>query len=179
MKPLVIGVGNPLAGDDGLGYCIGRVLEECVNSKCYDVITLTALDPGVAAYFEGRNLVVVIDAVDPSSLPEGAKLAIYEINPNNMSIEELSEYLSEVSSHEPNPVNIALIARAAGVFRGRFILLGVRAFNIELGAGLSSEACKLVSRAVANVLEIVGCKASVDNSCCKRILVRECGCTHV
>ena len=175
-RPLVVAAGNPMAGDDGLGYCVGRVLEDCVESRDFDVLVLTALDPGVAAYLEGRDRVVFVDAVDPSSLPGGARLAVYELDPGRLSLEELTEALLDVSSHEPNPVNILLVARASGVFSGRAALVGLRVWRVELGSGLSREACGLLEKGAREVLRVIGSGARLDTSCVTRVARRECGC---
>ncbi len=175
-RPLVVAAGNPMAGDDGVGYCVGRVLEECVGERSFDVLVLTALEPGVAAYLEGRELVVFVDAVDPASLPEGAKIAVYEMDPGRLTVEELAEAMLDVSSHEPNPVNIVLIARASGVFSGKAILVGLRAWEVALGRGLSDEACKLLERGAREVLRVLGSNARLDTSCVERLARRECGC---
>ena len=175
MQPLVIAVGNPLAGDDALGYCTGLVLERCTRGRDFDIIVLQALEPGVAAYFEGRELVVFVDAVDPGVLPEGAKIAVIEVDPTRLSVEELAETLMEISSHESNPINIALIARASGLFDGRVVLVTPRAYRLELREGLSEDACRLLPRVAAKVLEVLGSSASIDEGCAENI-AGVCGC---
>lgn len=171
----MIAAGNPIAGDDAIGYCTGRILEECLEGRDFELLVLQALEPGVAAYFEGHELVVIVDAVDPGVLPEGAKIAVYELEPGRLSFDELLEALTEISSHESNPINIALLARASGLFNGRVVLVAPRAYRVALGEGLSTEACNLLPLVVRKVLELLGSKASIDEACIERIS-GECGC---
>ncbi len=175
MRPLVIGVGNPLAGDDAIGYCVGVILEKCTRSRDFDVMVLQALEPGVAAYLENRSLVVFVDAADPDALPEGAKIAVVEVDPKRLSVEELAEVLMNISSHESNPVNIALIARASGVFNGRVVIVAPRASRLVLGEGLSRDACGLLLDTARRVLEVLGSRASIDEACARRE-AGACGC---
>ncbi len=177
-KTLVIGAGNPLFGDDALGYCVARLLEECVEGRAFDVLALQALEPGVVAYFEGYETVIFVDAVDPASLPEGAKMAVYELDPKRLDNEELVSVLSELSSHESNPLNLAVLGYAAGTLsrNARIALVGLRPYRIELGAGgLSSEACRLALDAAGRVAGLAG-GGVLNEERARRLLESECGC---
>ncbi|AEM37955.1 hydrogenase maturation protease [Pyrolobus fumarii 1A] len=179
-KPLVIGAGNPMFADDAVGYCVARILEECLEPRdSIDVLALQALDPGVVAYFEGHDPIVIVDAVDPATMPSGARIVTYEIDPRKLSLNELAESLTEASSHEANPVNLALIAHASGTLEGRMFFVGLRIHRIELGGGISHEGCMSIQRGVEEVLRILretGTRASLIGGCSEQILRKECAC---
>ncbi len=172
----MIGAGNPLFGDDALGYCVARILEECTRDRGFDVVALQALEPGAVAYFEGHEPVVIVDAVDPDSLPEGARIAVYEVEPWRLSRDELAELLTDISSHESNPVNLAVLGFAAGTLSSKLVVVGLRPYRIELGVErLSREACSLLLPAARKVLEVVG-GGEVDAGCAASVARVECGC---
>ena len=73
--PLVVGIGNPLRGDDGVGATVARLLEGDLRLAGGRVVVQHQLTPELAADVAGASVVVVIDAsVDgrPGSIRTGA-----------------------------------------------------------------------------------------------------------
>ncbi|HXX76925.1 MAG TPA: hydrogenase maturation protease [Ktedonobacteraceae bacterium] len=61
MQPLIIGIGNPLRSDDGLGWAVAELLsQDCMTS--YDVQTVHQLTPELALWMATARFVVIIDA---------------------------------------------------------------------------------------------------------------------
>ncbi|ABM81197.1 hydrogenase maturation protease [Hyperthermus butylicus] len=183
MRLLVLGVGNPLFADDGLGYCVVRGLEECSSRpSCVEFEAVQALEPGLVALFEGRDHVVIIDIVDPRMLPPAAKLLVVELDPNRLSSSEITGAIVSTSSHELNPASLAVLARASGLFNGRVTVLGVPGFNIELGGRVSGEALQalpvLVRELSSRISRLCGEEIVVDMECFWRIVSRECSVSH-
>jgi hydrogenase maturation protease len=59
---LVIGYGNPLRGDDGIGQHAARMLAECADLKHTKVIDCHQLTPELAEPISRATLVIFIDA---------------------------------------------------------------------------------------------------------------------
>lgn len=60
-RPLIIGIGNPLCGDDGLGWTIAEQLARDYDGDC-DLLTVHQLTPELAQEMAPATLVVLIDA---------------------------------------------------------------------------------------------------------------------
>jgi len=62
MRALVIGYGNPLRGDDGLGWRVADELETCLEPGEATVLACHQLTPELAAPIAKADLVVFVDA---------------------------------------------------------------------------------------------------------------------
>lgn len=58
---LIIGIGNPLRSDDGLGWAVAEQLSQDRDMGC-DIHTVYQLTPELAQWMAAVNLVVMIDA---------------------------------------------------------------------------------------------------------------------
>lgn len=75
-KAVIIGLGNPLLGDDSIGLRVAQALHE--RFKEFGLILSGALDIGLLEEIQGYDLCFVIDAVvDPKNL---AQVLSYEKN---------------------------------------------------------------------------------------------------
>jgi hydrogenase maturation protease len=61
-KTLIIGYGNPLRGDDGLGWHAAETLAAVLQNVPAEVMTCHQLTPELAERISGADLVVFIDA---------------------------------------------------------------------------------------------------------------------
>jgi hydrogenase maturation protease len=137
---LIAGIGNILLQDDGFGpQAIARLQSEYEfgpEVELLDLGTQTLVD-----YLEGRNVVVLIDALSCGG--EKGALLTY-------SQEQLRQHGARmrVSAHQPCLQEAIL---AAGVKFQEFALVGVVGSNFDVGTDLSPE----VRRAMPHVLELV------------------------
>jgi hydrogenase maturation protease len=69
-KTLVIGVGNPIHGDDGVGVLLGRLLRERLGEGA-DFIPFSGSALDLLSHLDGRRSVVIIDSVTGGSLTAG------------------------------------------------------------------------------------------------------------
>lgn len=102
MKTLVIGLGNPLLGDDGVGIEAVRTLEQ--KLKDVEVITLNASGFSVVERMLGYDRVIVVDAIagrDPGRVhvftSEELKPTIHFTSPHDMNIQTAMELLKGLS----------------------------------------------------------------------------------
>ena len=61
IHPLIIGIGNPLRSDDGLGWAVAQQLSHDWDTGC-DIHTVYQLTPELAQWMAAADLVVMIDA---------------------------------------------------------------------------------------------------------------------
>ena len=70
---LILGVGNPLMGDDGAGIRAVELLEQYHLPEHFKVQEIGTPGWGLGAWFEGQASVVLIDAVQMGIEPGGWK----------------------------------------------------------------------------------------------------------
>lgn len=70
-KTLIIGYGNTLRQDDGLGPAAAEALSQMQFSESVKVIICQQLTPELAADLSAAERVAFIDAAEPGSLPAG------------------------------------------------------------------------------------------------------------
>lgn len=61
-RPLIIGYGNPLREDDGIGWRAAELLERTLTSGVAEILKSHQLVPELAAQVEGASLVIFLDA---------------------------------------------------------------------------------------------------------------------
>lgn len=131
-RTLILGVGNPLCGDDGVG---ARLVETLAGRPLPpDVQVLDAGTPGWAlpAWLEGWQTVLLVDAVDlglaPGRwrrfLPEEVKLWMQDEN---------------LSLHQPDLACGLALAEALGLLPERLVVYGVQPAQTEPGTPLSPQ----------------------------------------
>ena len=73
MKTLVIGLGNPILGDDGVGWKVIEYLTRNISHR--NSVELDCLSVGGLSLMErmlGYDRVVIVDAIDTGQSPEGS-----------------------------------------------------------------------------------------------------------
>jgi len=145
VRSLIVGFGNPLRGDDGVGLAALRALESGPlpdGVRCADVGI-----GGVALVHElqaGWDRLVIVDAVQRG----GAAGTIYVLSPHlpdlgTMTPQERSDLL--VDAHMAEPYRALVLAGALGVLPREIHVVGVEAPETE---ELSLELSAAVARAV-------------------------------
>jgi len=61
-RPLIVGYGNPLREDDGIGWRAAELLERNLAPGTADVLECHQLVPELAAQVEGASMVIFLDA---------------------------------------------------------------------------------------------------------------------
>lgn len=143
MKPVVIGLGNDLLGDDGVGLLAARRLAEVVGDDA-DIIEcrcagLSLLDP-----LAGRSRAIIVDAICTGNQPAGT---IYRANPGD---------LRDIPNLSPHYAGLPEVIRMAGHLRMPFPseieIVAIEAEDVgTIGAGLTQS----VAEALPKVIEVV------------------------
>jgi len=140
---LVLGVGNILLSDEGVGV---RVVEAMKEIKLPDNVEL--LDGGTGAFdlldvIANRDKVIIIDAAKGS----GESGAVYRFGPDDIRMQR--QCLTSV--HQVSLLDTLSLARLAGCSPQEIIIFGIE--PKELGWGL--ELSPKVAAAVPRVIELV------------------------
>ena len=144
---VVIGIGNPMRGDDGVGAAVVDALGDHPNIETFafdgDGMELMVL-------WQDRHHVVVVDATQSDAEP--GTVSRYEAHEN-----ELPQNLFRHSTHQFGVVEAVEMARVLGDLPGRLTLIGVEGADYTLGAGVS-EAVKCAMDEVVSAV-LLACEA--------------------
>jgi len=139
---VIVGCGNPTAGDDGAGIEIVRRLSELGDCGC-DLRAETAPGVGLLDVFSLVDVILFVDAVTSGGVPGTLYLA-------SLPSKELEpRALGSISSHGWGLVEALKLAHALGRTVPRLFLLGIEAGTVTQGAPRSAA----VEQAIALVVE--------------------------
>jgi len=133
-KVLIIGMGNRLKGDDGVGSIIAEKLKEKIRKENLFVIDAENAPENYTGKIKeiSPELLLIIDAVDFNSYP--GDFRIFEIN-------EIKD--TTVSTHN---FSISLLKKFIKV--DEIYLLGIQPENISFGENLSERVKKSVEKII-------------------------------
>ena len=125
-KTIIIGIGNTLRSDDGLGNHAAELLAEMPTFADVEVISVQQLLPEQADLLVAYDLVIFIDAS-------------YEDEPGEVKMRQLlpDETLSNGFSHHFSPAHLLLLTRELYSKFPQAYLFSIGAENFELGETLS------------------------------------------
>ncbi|CAN5342057.1 hydrogenase [soil metagenome] len=95
---LIIGYGNPLRGDDGVGRMVAQRLERILSSSTHDIRYPQQLSPELAEPISRAQIVIFIDATRHS---EAGEISQRQLIPKP---------LSESLGHHVNPQGLLVLA---------------------------------------------------------------------
>ena len=138
---LVIGYGNPLRSDDGLGWMIAKRLAKRIG-KSATVLTVQQLTPELAEPVSMADLVIFIDAC-------------YEGAPGSWQCETIQGALapSQTFAHHLTPATLLIYARAVLTAEPAALLVSVAGGSFEYGQNLSPRVAAIVPEIVSTVYE--------------------------
>src|ERR1700680_724905 len=139
---LIIGIGNPLRSDDGLGWAVAERLSRDCNRGC-GIHTVYQLTPELAQLMVAVNLVVMIDA---SHEGEPGELRIHSLS--------LSAQPSAVGTHYPPPEELAALTLAVYGQCPPVVVVTVTGANFSIGEHLSSVVAQRIPFVSAAVCQV-------------------------
>jgi hydrogenase maturation protease len=144
-RRLVIGVGNPDAGDDGAGIAVARRLSRRNDAAGIDTAVSTGEATAVMAAWTGFDDVVVVDACRGAG-PPGSVHAF--------STEDLDRYVAVAarrcgSTHGLGVTEAIGLARAVGALPCRVLILAIEGRAFGVGEALSPEVDRAAHEVVA------------------------------
>jgi hydrogenase maturation protease len=160
MKTIVIGLGNPILGDDGVGWKVAEEVQRRFSTTPIShPVTVECLSLGGLSLMEhmvGADRVIIIDAISLEGAPEG-QVSVF-------SLEELPN-LSEghmTSVHDTSLPTALEVGRSMGAhIPDEVIVVGIQAYNLfEFSEELTPSVAKAVPAAVEAVIKLLenGCR---------------------
>lgn len=142
---VVVGVGNPDAGDDAAGPLVARAVASRVPAGVR-VLEVHGDVTSIMSAWEGADVVVVVDAV-VSGAPVGT---VRSIDAWRSSVPR-----QPASTHGFGVPEAIELARALGTLPPRLTVVAVEGASFEIGAGLSEGVAGGVEEAAARVLAAI------------------------
>lgn len=132
---VIIGIGNPMRGDDGIGPAAIACLERTDLADAVLGPELIVLDGEPARLMEAwrdRRRAIIIDAARCDT----AAGSIHRID---VGTEPLPPWATGASSHSAGLAEAVALGRALDRLPERLIVFGIEPADVSLGEGLSSE----------------------------------------
>lgn len=128
---VVLGLGNPLMADEGIGVCLVERLAESAGDYL-DVDFVDAGTGGVSVLYkiEGRRKAIFIDCAYMGEKPG----AIRRFTPDEV---RSAKVLAHQSLHEADLLRIIDLARELGQAPNEIVIFGIQPERIEFSMGLS------------------------------------------
>ncbi|HLI05501.1 MAG TPA: hydrogenase maturation protease [Ktedonobacteraceae bacterium] len=141
-RPLIIGIGNPLRSDDGLGWAVAEQMAlDCqIDDRECDIHTVHQLTPELAQVIAVANLVVLIDASREGEPGE------WRIRPLSLATQPGS-----VGTHHTTPEELAALTTLVYGQCPPMVVVSLTGADFRLGEHLSARVAQsipLVSAAV-------------------------------
>ncbi len=143
-EAILIGVGNPFRGDDGIGGVIVRQIREEIPS---DVKVLEETGDGAELLeaWTGADCVILVDAVQ-SGAPPGT---LYRFD---AQAEKLPTWFSHSSTHSFGVAEAIELARLMEDMPSQLIVYGVEGLDFSPGTELSPDVLEVIPVAVHLIL---------------------------
>ena len=137
---LIVGYGNPLRGDDGVGQAVARAFANEAAIDGVDAIACHQLTPELAERFAAAARVVLIDA---AAGPEAGRISVIPLQPAPAPASTLG--------HHVEPSQLLHMAQRLYGRSPEAYLVTVGASSLELGEGLSAPVTAALPEVFATV----------------------------
>lgn len=145
-RTLVLGVGNLLLSDDGLGIHTIQRLQEVVRLP----EEVQVLDGGTCGldllyYLEGVSRLIIVDAIASGEEPGATTVITGDRVPSYISL--------KMSPHEIGIPDMLMAAKLRDLYPGEVVVLGVQPEKLEAGVDLSPSVAAQVDVLVEMILD--------------------------
>jgi hydrogenase maturation protease len=152
IRALVIGLGNPLMGDDGAGLAaLARLREDWLLPEGVELVDGGTWGMNLLPIIEGCPCVLLLDAIDAGSPP--GTLTVLERA-------DIPRYFQlKLSPHQIDLREVLGLAELRGKLPARLIAIGVQPERIEMGITLSPPVARAVDKiahAAVDALALAG-----------------------
>ncbi len=143
----ILGVGNVLMGDDGIGPFVLKILEASYEFPANVVLhDLGTPGLGITSFFADYDAIILLDAVSAKGQPGDVRL----YRKDQLVRVPIPQ---RVSPHDPALVEALLFSELSGKCPEEVLLVGVVPANTELGCTLTASVRAAVVPAISAVLE--------------------------
>jgi len=141
---LLIGVGNPFRGDDGVGSVVIRRLRG-QNLPGFTILEETGDGAELLEAWQGASAVILVDAVQSGVAPG-------TIHRLDAAAEKLPQWFSHCSTHAFGVAEAIELARTLGELPASLIVYGIEGLDFSAGTSLSPEVAASVPGVVSSIL---------------------------
>jgi hydrogenase maturation protease len=142
---LVIGLGNPLRGDDGVGVRLAQALGEVALPASVEVVDGGTQGLGLVALMDGHQRLILVDAADMGRAPgEFVRFTLEEVR--------LLGEGQELSIHAAGLREALSLAGVLEVLPAEVVIFGVQPANLDWDSGLSAKVEGALPELMAAVL---------------------------
>lgn len=127
---LVLGIGNPMMGDDGVGIRVVELLADRQLPSNVSVQTIGLPGWGLPSWFEGHKNVILVDAVQMGEKPGTWKRFVPEQLQMELEVGSLSLHSSDLAC------GLAL-SQALNLLPDHLLIYGIEPEDLSIGAPLS------------------------------------------
>jgi len=145
---LVIGIGNPIMSDDGIGVHAVRYLEGRLPDDV-ELIEGSVYCADLLSFLENRRKVVFIDGIDAGAEPG----TLFRFSPDEVRNQKVNE---PVSLHDFGIYELITAAKLLDQCPEEIVLIAIQVKNVEMGEELSQEVREAIPRIHRLLLEEFG-----------------------
>lgn len=147
---LVVGIGNLLLTDEGVGIRVIEALKQMNLGEGVEVLDGGTSGADLADALADRPKVIVIDAIQA----DGAPGSLYRLTADDVLRDR-----NILSMHELGFLESLLMVRQLGCAPGEVVIIGIQPKDLSCSLELTPEVTDAVPKAVALVLEELGIKS--------------------
>lgn len=151
-KVLILGLGNPLLGDEGIGVRVVEELKKLELPNGMSVAEGGTRGLGLISLMEGYPRVILVDAADMGHPPG----RVVRFTPSDVVFKTVE---GPLSLHQVGLGEVLALARALEVAPAEVVIIGVQPGRIEVGAELSPEVQGAVPQIIRMILDEVDATA--------------------
>ncbi len=146
MKIAVLGIGNILLSDDGIGVRAVEALRDRYDfPESVEVIDGGTMGLDLLPFIEGKDRMLIIDAVDSGKQPGTIE---------KLEGEDIPKFLSlKMSVHQIGLPDMLSAAHMMGIIPEEMCLIGIQPKTLETGLALSDEINKKLDLLVEAAME--------------------------
>lgn len=143
---LILGLGNPLLGDEGIGVRVVEELRELELPAGVEAVVGGTAGMGLIGLMEGYQRVIIVDAADMGQ-PPGQVIRFTPAEARFNTVE------SPLSLHQMGVGEMLDLAEALEMAPAELIIIGIQPARIEEGAELSPEVEGAIPRVIRIILD--------------------------
>lgn len=147
-KVLILGVGNLLLKDEGVGVHVVKRLKDANLPSDVEVLDGGTLGLDLLFYMEGRKKVIVIDAVKGGKTPG----TLYRFTDSDLGAMPKISF----SAHEIDLVDVLKVAHFLG-HKPEMVFIGIEPKDISEGLEISPEIEERIPKIIDLVMREIGC----------------------
>ncbi len=144
---VVLGLGNPLMADEGIGvHLVEQLLESATQYPGVDFVDAGTGGLSILHQIEDRRKAIVIDCAFMDELPG----TIRRFTPDQV---QSVKVLAHQSLHEADLMQIIALARQLGQAPGEIVIFGIQPERVEPSLGLSRTLMERIDEYISAILQ--------------------------